>query len=53
MQTQGGFEPTTVQKKGKKNQKKVTFTGFDPRTFRFQEQNTTTELRRHVTLKAL
>ena len=36
-----------------KNRKKLTFTGFDPGTFRSQEQNTTTELRRHITLFAL
>ena len=36
-----------------KNVKKVTLTGFDPRTFRFQVQNTTSELRWPVTLHAL
>ena len=36
-----------------KKRKKVTLSGFDPGTFRSQEQNTTTELRRHITLLAL
>ena len=32
-----------------KIRKKLTFTGFDPGTFSSQEQNTTPELRRHIT----
>ena len=31
----------------------MTFTGFDLGTFRFQEQNTTTEPRRHIAKNAL
>ena len=31
----------------------MTFTGFDPGTFRFQEQNTTSEPRRLITTYAL
>ena len=40
-------------KNKEKNRKKLTLTGFELGTSRFQEQNTTTELRRHITLPAL
>ena len=35
-----------------KKEKKMTFTGFDLGTSRFQEQNTATELQRHLTQDA-
>ena len=41
------------QSRKRKKRKKLTSTGFDPGTFRSQEQNTTTELRRHIALVAL
>ena len=43
---------TLISPEKEKKRKKLTSTGFDPGTFRSQEQNTTTELRRHVTKSA-
>ena len=44
---------TLICPEKEKSRKKLTFTGFEPRTSRLQEQNTTTELRRHVTKSAI
>ena len=40
---------TLICPEKEKKRKKLTFTGFDLGTFRFQGQNTTTELRKHIT----
>ena len=44
---------TLICPEKEKSRKKLTFTGFELRTSRLQEQNTTTELRRHVTKSAI
>ena len=42
--SKGGLNPQTQKEK-----KKLAFTGIELMTFRSEEQNTTTELRRHIT----
>ena len=52
MQIQGGFEPMTMRVKYEKK-KILAEGGFELGTFRFKEQNTTTELRKPIMRMAI